>query len=39
MGDYNIGKQIDILFEVLNKKKDVRNIDLRAEGIIVINEK
>ena len=39
MGDYNIEKQIDILFEVLNKKKDVRNIDLRAEGIIIINEK
>ena len=39
MGDYNIVKQIDILFEVLNKKKGVRNIDLRTEGIIIINEK
>jgi len=39
MGDYNIAKQVNILVEVLNKKKNLTNIDLRVEGIIIINEK
>jgi len=39
MGDYNIAKQINILVEVLNKKKLLKSIDLRSEGIVIINEK
>jgi len=39
MGNYNIAKQINILVEALNKKKNLTNIDLRIEGVIIINEK